>query len=301
VVQGPGRKRPVRHTGALSSLPRDPRPAAERWRGLVSGRIAEWERLAPGGAPTGGAFWDRRAERHADGVKLADDETEPFLRRLRRVTDGSSTVIDVGSGPGRLALPLATGVGHVTAVDPSREMLAALQREARELGLENVTAVHGRWEEVATDPADVVFSSFVLPLVADGAAFLRKLERSARRHVFLYLGAHSGDAVFDPIWRHFHGAPRVPGATYLDALALLRELGIEPQVKVVEVPNRKRFATLDEAVEHYLEWLLVPDTPDARSELAELLSTWLMGRRGAFRSPLRSMPVAIIRWRPRTR
>ncbi len=298
MVQGPGRKRPVGPPGALSPLPDDVRPAEERWRRLVSDRIAERERLAPDDGPLDGTFWDRRADRYADGVKLADGEADPFLRRLRRVTDSSSTVIDVGSGPGRFALPLGARVGHVTAVDPSGAMLVALQREAGQLGLENLTAVQGRWEEATTEVADVVFSSFVLTLVPDGAAFLRKLEERARRHVFLYLGAYSGDAVLDPMWRHFHGAPRVPGPTYLDALALLRELGVEPEVKVIELPNRKRFATVDEAVEHYLEVLLVPHTPDMRAELAGLLPSWLMGRRGAFRSPLRTVLAAVIHWRP---
>ena len=299
MVQGPGRKRPVGHPGALSALTRRAQPAAQRWNRLVRERVAEWERLGPGDGGGDGTFWDRRADRFAAAaVKPADREADPFLRRLRRVIDSSSTVIDVGCGAGRFALPLAAEAAHVTAVDPSEAMLAILQREAEERGLGNVTTVQGRWEEAATEAADVVFSSLVLTLVPDGVAFVRKLEGSAREHVFLFLGAFTGDAVLDPLWRHFHDAPRVPGATYLDALALLRELGIDPDIKVVELPNRTRFETVDQAVEHYREWLLVPDTPDARRELAGLLSNWLMGRRGAFRSPLRSQPAAIIHWRP---
>lgn len=104
--------------------------------------------------------------------------------------------------------------------------------------------------------------------------------------------------MLDPLWRHFHDAPRAPGATYLDALAVLRELGVRPRVDVVELVNRMRFATIDEAVGHYREDLLLADTPDVRRELAGLLSTWLLGRRGSFRSPLRSMPTAIMQWRP---
>ena len=121
----------------------------------------------------------------------------------------------------------------------------------------------------------------------------------ARHRVLLYLGAFSGDAALDPLWRHFHGAPRAPGASYMDALAVLRELGIEADVRVVETVDRRRFATIDAAVEHYREWLLLADTPEIKAELAELLPTWLLGRRGAFRSPVRSSPAAIIAWRPR--
>lgn len=255
------------------------------------------ERLAPWLRSVSGSFWDGRAERHAKATTLADPDRDPFLRRLRRVTDRSSTVIDAGAGTGRFALPLAEHVAHVTAVDPSEAMLAVLRKEAERAGAANLTMVNATWEQAETAIADVVFSSYVLTLVRDAPTFLRKLDRAARRHVFIYLGAFCGDAVLDPLWRHFHGTPRMPGPSHLDALAVLRELGIEPAIELVELPNRRRFATVEDASEHYREALLLPDRPELRAELEGLLATWLLGRRGALRSPLRSLPAAIIRWR----
>ena len=274
-------------------------PAAARWHRLVTDRLAEVERLSPGRGSLGGAFWDRRADRYAANVKTTDVEGDPFLRALRRATDTAGTAIDVGAGTGRFALALAGDVRHVTAVDPSAGMLGILRRDAEQMGVTNVSTVHGTWEEAATQVADVVFSAFVLTLVADARRFVSKLDATARDHVLLYLGAYCADAVLDPLWRHFHGAPRTPGPSYLDALAVLQELGIAPQVRVVEILNRRRFATMEEAVDHYRDGLLLPDTPDVRGELAALLATWLVGRRGAFRSPLRAVPAAIIGWRPR--
>jgi SAM-dependent methyltransferase len=264
----------------------------------VTDRLAEVERLSPGRGSFSGAFWDRRADRYAANVKTTDIERDPFLRALRRATDPAGTAIDVGAGTGRFALGLAGGVRHVTAVDPSAGMLAILRRHAEQMDVTNVTTVQGTWEEAATQVADVVFSAFVLTLVPDARRFVSKLDAAARDHVVLYLGAYSADAVLDPLWRHFHGAPRTPGPSYLDALAVLRELGIAPQVKVVEIPNPRRFATIEDAVEHYRDGLLLPDTTYVRGELAALLATWLLGRRGALRSPLRAVPAAIVRWRP---
>lgn len=273
--------------------------AAARWRRLVAGRREEMERLSPGRGSLSGAFWDRRADRYAASASATDVESDPFLRRLRRVARPSSTAIDVGAGTGRFALPLAAVADHVTAVDPSAAMLAVLRRDAGELGATNLTTLHGTWEETGTPAADIVFSAFVLPLVAEASPFLIKLEAAARHHAFLYLGAYCGDAVLDPLWRHFHGAPRAPGPSYLDALALLRELGIAPEVDIVEIPNRRRFTTVAEAADYYRDGLLLADTPDVTGELEGLLTTWLLGRRGALRSPLRSIPAAIIHWRPR--
>ncbi len=276
-------------------------PAAERWRRLVTARLGEMERLSPGLGSVSGGFWDRRAERYAAGSSAAHAEEDPFLRRLCRVMGPASTAIDVGAGTGRYALPLAAGVGHVTAVDPSAAMLAILRRDAERLGVTNLTTVQRTWEQAGTAAADVVFSAFVLTLVPDARPFLAKLDAAARHHAFLYLGAYSADAVLDPLWRHFHEAPRAPGPSYLDALSVLRELEIEPKVKVVEIANRRRFATIDEAAEHYRDGLLLADTPAIRRDLEGLLRSWLLGRRGAFRSPLRTLPAAIIHWRPRPR
>ena len=258
-------------------------------------------RLSPGSGSISGSFWDTRAERYDRNVKLAHLDSDPFLRRLQHASDASSSAIDAGAGTGRFALALAGSVRHVTAVEPSEAMLAVLTRSAEQLGVENISTIQAKWEDADAEPADVAFSSFVLALVPDAVTFLEKLEAAARRRVLLYLGAFGADSLIDPLWRHFHASPRAPGASYLDALAVLREMGIEPDVKVVEIPNRKRFATIDDAVEHYRDALLVDDTPEVRGELAKLLPAWLMGRRGAYRSPLRATVAAIVEWTPRPR
>ena len=271
-------------------------PAATRWRKLVRARLAEMERLQPGRGPIGPAFWDGRAKRYATRMPPSTAATDPFYRRLRRATGRRSTVLDVGAGSGRFTLALAPHVAHVTAVDPSGGMLDICRRQARKLGLDNVACVRGRWEETEVAPATVAFSSYVLPLIADAPPFLRKLDAAATARAFLYLGAFSLDAVMDPLWRHFHGRPRQPGPTYLDAVDVLRELGLSPEVEVVEVASRARFKTAAEAAKDYRDQLCLPDTPEARRELRGLLADWLVPRDGALGPPLKTVPAAIISW-----
>src|SRR5262245_1905727 len=52
----------------------------------------------------------------------------------------TATVLDVATGPGVLALEVAPRVKRVDAVDFSPAMLAELERNRRELGIENVFA-----------------------------------------------------------------------------------------------------------------------------------------------------------------
>jgi SAM-dependent methyltransferase len=226
---------------------------------------------------------------------------DPLYRRLRQATGRRSTVIDAGAGTGRFSLALAPHVGAVTAVDPAERMLDVCRRQVAALGLRNVGVVHSKWEDAEVEPADVAFSSYVVTLVPDAARFLAKLDAAATQRAFLYLGAYTADAIMDPLWRHFHGASRKPGPTYLDAIDVLRELGFKPEVEVVEVATRGRFKSLADAATDYRDPLCLPDTPEIRKELRGLLQHWFIRRGDALAVPLKTVPAAVISWSPSRR
>lgn len=273
------------------------REAAQRWRRLVGAR---WEEMAAldgeRGAP-GAVFSGKRGERFARQV-LGTGDDDPFVQRVRATIDSSATVLDVGAGPGRIALPLAATAQAVTAVDPSPDMLEILRREARRRGLDNIDTVTGLWEETNVPAADVAVCAYVLPIVEDAEVFLRKLDAAARRRVFVALAGVSSDLTLDVFWRHFHRTRRQPAPTYLDALAVLRELGIDADVEVVEVPALSRYDDLAEAVSAFRDALLLPDDADVGAELETLLAQWLVRTADGLRPPLASGATAILSWQP---
>ena len=268
-------------------------------------RLAEMERLSPGRGAVGAAYWnDRgRARRFSAAVDGAA-EKDPLFARLRRASGRRSTVVDVGAGTGRFSLALAPRVHQVVAVDPSRAMLGVLRRNAKERGINNIRVVESSWQDVPLAPAgpeavpaaDVVVCSYVLPLIAEADAFLAKMDAACRGRAFVSMNASSGDALLEPFWRHFHGRPRRPAPTYLDLAAILRDLGLQPEVEVVEMAVRTRFATPAAAVKAYRDVLVLPDTAEVRAELRGLLSPWLVEDAGGLRPPLKSMPAAIVSW-----
>jgi SAM-dependent methyltransferase len=273
--------------------------ASARWRRLVRARLAEIERLEPGRGTVGAQYWNAaRARRYAAqvGTTVKDD---PLFRRVRAEVGRDSSVLDVGAGTGRFSLALAPRVRHVTAVDPSPAMLRVLDREARRLGAHNVHPVVGTWEEVEVAPADVSVCSYVLPLIEDARGFLAKLDAATGQRAFVYMNAASADLLVDALWRHFHGRPRRPSPTHLDAVAVLAEVGVTAEVEAVEAPTRSHFPTLAAAVKAYRDLLVLPDAPAVRRELHALLASWLVEDHGALRPPLRSWPAAIVSWRPR--
>ena len=102
--------------------------------------------------------------------------------------------------------------------------------------------VLGRWPERAADAgrADVVLCHHVLHNVVDLPPFVRGLTAAAGRGVVVEMLDQHPMAWLDPLWLHFHGLRRPPPATTDDAVAVLRELGIEPAVTRWERCNPPR-------------------------------------------------------------
>jgi hypothetical protein len=116
--------------------------------------------------------------------------------------------------------------------------------------------------------ADVVVCHHVAYNVADLAGFAEALTTHARRRVVLELGATHPLTPLAPLWRHFWDLDRPAGPSAADALAVIRELGIEPEVAMHDRP-RTGWATLAEEVAIVRKRLCLPSSRDA--EVAEQL------------------------------
>src|SRR6266571_2261013 len=145
---------------------------AERWKRIAEDR----ETHASGHADTG--YWDRRSSSYARSTQSRVDD---FLKVLEPYLSPRKTLIDVGAGAGRHAIPLAERLEWVTAVEPSEGMRAHMP------AIPNLTVVASAWEDAEVAPADLVICCHVLYGVADVVPFIEKLERSARERVFIML------------------------------------------------------------------------------------------------------------------
>ena len=107
-------------------------------------------------------------------IRLAADE-------VRRI--GNATVLDVGCGSGRTALPLArAGAKHVTGVDFAPEMIALATRAARDEGLAERCTFEVSDFMIAPykDKFDVVSALGVFDYVDDPVPFLRRMLELSR-------------------------------------------------------------------------------------------------------------------------
>jgi len=73
---------------------------------------------------------------------------------------GAGRLLDVGSGPGLPGIPLAICRPdlNVTTLDSNGKKTRFQQQVRIELGLQNLTVINGRVEQVDTDPFDMVVS-----------------------------------------------------------------------------------------------------------------------------------------------
>jgi SAM-dependent methyltransferase len=204
----------------------------ERWRSLVAERAA----AAEGHADP--RYWDRRAPTFARSTQARSDA---FLDVVEPYLSTRKTLIDVGAGAGRHAIPLAERLEWVTAVEPSEGMRAQIPHR------DNMTVVASTWEDAAVAPADLLICSHVLYGVEDPVPFIAKMEAAARERIFIMLRespmAHLGAVVRE---RMLGEEPRLP--RFSDLFMLLLQLGIAPDVRFTRYPNPQRYANIDEAL-----------------------------------------------------
>lgn len=107
---------------------------------------------------------------------------EALVRDLlvRAGVGGDGMLLDLGCGPGRVALALADSFRETWAVDPEPEMLEVGRQEAAKLGVNRVRWILGRAEELEA-PAE----SF--ELVTVGAAFHRLDQEVVSRGMLRWL------------------------------------------------------------------------------------------------------------------
>jgi len=203
-------------------------PAAGRWTELLQGWGLPDEILEQ--APESPWFHDPRRfavdatlDRHTNSTRWARDVLPPV----------GGTVLDVGCGGGRSSIVLVPPASELIGVDSSGAMLDAFVAAASEVGVARRT-VHGTWPDVAehTPSADVVVCHHVVYNVVDIVPFVVALTTHARLAVVVELPISHPMTAWSPAWEHFWALARPDGPTADDFVAVLRELGLDPEVAV---------------------------------------------------------------------
>jgi len=223
-------------------------------------------------------IWESReaALRFWNMCQVNFHRTEAVIRRTDITAD--SRILDIGAGPGTLAIPFAQKVAHVTAVEPAEGMCSVMREKMAEQGVSNIDIVQKRWEDVdvAKDlqaPYDVVIASFSLGM-ADIRAAIEKMQQASSRYVYLYhfAGPTSWDLQWQELWQKLHGRAYQPGPKSDVLYNVLYQMGIYPSVSAFRLEHNQPYASLDEAV-----LALAPQAQAESEEQKAVLREYLRG------------------------
>ncbi len=268
--------------------------ATERWRRMVEEEHAQSDAMRPGPSPVD--HWQPCAERFRADPHRTDDL---LLDRLLAFVEPRHTVVDVGAGGGRLALPIALRCQQVVAVEPSDSMASVLEDQARQFGIENVTVVQSQWEDAEIDAGDVAICAHVVYVIRDIGAFLRKMEAHARDRVVLVLFNAPPQSQTYSLWQRIHGKERLALPSLPELRDVLPELGIDAQVDPLPPQNLRGFDNMESALEQLSSRLYLAHGSEEYIRLERMLPDILMEEDGAFKiKDAEPIYPVIVSWRP---
>ena len=204
--------------------------AVDRWHNQVrrhhSQSIAAQQNFDPNQD-----FWEGMAQNFKDDPFRKGD---PVIDRLEQEFAECRTLVDIGGGAGRLALPLSLSREAVTVVDSSKSMLLELQDSCEEAKIENVSSVFGLWEDAVIDIHEGALCSHVTYGIENIGKFLENVNQYASKRVVIIAFMKSPQAHLESLWREVHEEERVhlPGVPEL--MDVLWQLGIAPELNIIE-------------------------------------------------------------------
>lgn len=204
------------------------------------------------------SFWDAKDAARRFYAMAQENNGERIRKTLNELPLlPESRVLDIGAGPGAIAIPIAKQVQHVTAVEPSEGMASVFTEKIEEEGCDNITLIRKRWEDIDVKadlepPYDVVFASYSLD-VPDIRDAIQKIEEAASKYIAIYwfAGETTWEAMSRDLWPKLHGCEYGPSPKCDILYNVLYSMGIYPHIETFPLRHSNRFTTIDEAVEHF--------------------------------------------------
>jgi len=198
--------------------------------------------------------WHKKenAERYA-----SQSEGGEFEKRIKMTLAGfnvnsSTRVLDIGAGPGTLAIPLAPLVKEITAVEPGSGMIAALTRRAEESAITNIRCIQKTWENI--DPNhdlngkyDLVIASLSLTMHDIREAVL-KMDEVCCGEVCLYwfVDMPFWEKMLADLLMPLHGVQYFHGPKADCLWNVLFQAGIYANIEMFPLDKEYRFSSKDE-------------------------------------------------------
>lgn len=232
-----------------------------------------------------------------DPKKKAEFEAE--LNRLRRFISRESSVLDIGAGYGRVAIPLAREVRRMIVVEPAHPFMNRLKDNARQEGANNMEFAEEFWSDfLLQENYDLVYSTWS-PAVRDPAA-LMKMHEASRDYCVLELGATPVHKLefFGQVYPLATGEVFRPPGNYLNILTTLYDHDIYANLETWRSESEIKYSNMQEAVDSW-SWELSRYT-HITDEMVERLRQFYQSRMkpdGSYTFSLKGGVSCMIWWK----
>ncbi len=228
-----------------------------------------------------------------------DRTDDPVLNSLYAAVGPQTTVLDIGGGTGRYAIPLASRAKHVTVVDPSDGSVERLQSIAAERGITNITAITSDWETADVEAADIVLCSLVLHHVPDIQPFMLKLAQMATDRVMVVEMMEFPGMIETPFYQRVHGSDPTPLPALPDLMNVLWEMDVHPDLEMFPSTPPRLEADKAGALE-YLRGRLGVEAGTEKDKRLQSAITELIEETpsGLIIKGVKPQRLGIVSWRP---
>jgi precorrin-6B methylase 2 len=190
-------------------------------------------------------YWDRRSR-----TFYCNCQSSTYAEKLMSLMElqPQYSVLDVGCGCGAMAIPLASKVNRVTALDISNTRLQKLLKKATATGLTNITTINRDWNEVAVgkdiDRHDIVLLSRSVPARLSEA--LSKIALAAKSAGYITWRAERTDEFETELAKAMgKNLPFYPDCSAI--YGMLRKMNIPARMDMFETSDQEKYSTLHEA------------------------------------------------------
>ncbi|MDO8426704.1 MAG: class I SAM-dependent methyltransferase, partial [Deltaproteobacteria bacterium] len=151
-------------------------------------------------------------------------------------TEDSKTFLDIGSGCGTLAIPLARAGKKVTALDASPAMIEILKEDIDREHIKNIKPLLARWGEEEVKPHDAILCANVPTLLKEPEAFLKEIDNLSKKAVFLIENADpkADKFYYKELYPLLFGKPFGERGDYFRTYKALHDMGIFANVEVID-------------------------------------------------------------------
>lgn len=226
-------------------------------------------------------FWNRlKANWYRRGLERSGFPAAAMSVILPRAQRCKS-FLDVGSGCGTLAIPLARAGKKVTALDASKAMIDILKDDMKKQDIRGIRPVLSEWDKADLKAHDAVLCANVPTLLAEPEKAIERMDSLARKAVFIIENAdpHGDKFYYRELYPLLFGRPFGERADYFKTYSALHSLGIYANVEIIEYDFDQPFIDLDEAVEFWKEYIGIV-TEEHDRKLREFLTKKLVRRKG---------------------